>query len=129
MTALHQALADVAVALTTDDRPAFDYVPEDIGAPAIVVQPGSDYLAAGETFGEWTVRAEVVVCVDLQTNAQAAIDLDDALEHVVTNLPEGWGIDSMTQPGPLGTTDWTAHGITVRISRYISNLTQKGNQP
>lgn len=120
MTALRAALADVAEALDAEDRPAYDYVPEDIGAPAVIVQPGEDYVADGQAFGEHRLNAEVVVCVDLQSNAQAAIDLDDGVQHVLDNLPDDWAVTSMTRPGPMGTTDWTVHGLTIRIARLIT---------
>lgn len=122
-SALLEALEQLGEAIHTEDRPAFAYVPEGVTTPSYVIQPGEPYLDGDEvTFGMGTfnLHAEVFCLVALDDNETASSDLDGALAHLLTTMPDLWGVDEVAQPGPVSTTEWIAHGVRVRLSRYIS---------
>lgn len=115
------AIAALAAALNTPETPAQATVPEDLITPAIVAVPAEPFLDDdGAGFGEYNLHVDLWLLVDLVTNEQAADELTDLLTHVLTYLPEGWGIDSIARPGPAQNGQWMAHGMPITVSRYIT---------
>lgn len=112
----------LAQALNSTDYPASDAVPEDLITPAIIAQAADPYIDDQDVTleGELSLNLELWLLVELDTNEQAVADLDAMLAHVLAHLPDGWGVDGAGRPGPVNTANWIAHGMPVRVSRYIT---------
>lgn len=122
-TTLRQATKDLAQALTTNGVTCLDHVPEAINPPLLILQPGENYLTGDEVTlngSEYALNLEAYLTVELLDNEAAADDLDELLEHLLTQLPPAWGIDGIDQPGPIQAGDWLAHATRVRISRFLT---------
>ncbi len=65
----------------------YDYVPETIVAPAIIIQPGDPYLDdAGQPIDAYKVNRIVTLIARVGTNERQTDDLDDLIEAVVLIL-------------------------------------------
>ncbi len=130
MSSLRDAAVELAAALESEDAgerlgklPAYSYPPVDITLPCIVLEPADDYIGGEEDRtlgGEFSIAQDVYLLLEFNDPDQATTDLDALLEHFLTNLPAGWGIDSMRKPGPLHTADWLAYGLPITVSRFIN---------
>lgn len=122
MTNLLKALRDeLAAALAPSDLayPAHPAVPDAIEPPCLVIQPADDYLSDAQTFGEpYSVALDVFCFVPLQSNGQAADDLDAMVAHVATHLPGGWGLDKVGRPGPFAVGEHVFHALPITVSTY-----------
>lgn len=121
LTEQRTALATTLTAAT--DLLCHASVPEDVEPPCLVLQPADPYLAKSDTYDrtEYEVALECWLIVRLDSNDQAATDLDQLLEDVATGLPSDWHLDRVDQPGPLHTADWLAHGQRLIITA-LTNL-------
>ena len=110
LTAQRVELAQVLTEAT--GHTCHDSVPEAPEPPCLVLQPADPYLTKTELYdrSEYEVALECWLIVRLDSNAQAADDLDSLLDAVASGLPDGWHLDRVDQPGPLHTADWLAHG-------------------
>jgi hypothetical protein len=124
------ALKDGRRLLATDLRPALeelgvtvcDTVPEALEGYTLVLQAADPYLTPGDTFaGDWTVAYDLILCVELLSNAQAIEDLEDLLPPLLAALEATeYGVDNVGRPGPVNTSEWVAHALTVTVSRFIT---------
>lgn len=100
-------------------------VPDVIDGPCLVIQPAQPYIdGIDRTYGRGDVRMrmDVFAFVELDDNTIAAQQLDDLIVQVLTDLPAGWGIDSIGQPGSFTNGDWLHHGIQITVSAHITAL-------
>jgi hypothetical protein len=82
------ATAGVSVHEAWPDRP----VP-----PALVVVPGGPYVAAGQTFGDYLIRVDVLALVARRAYAQSLTELDVLVEAVLS-ATTSWGLTGVEQP-------------------------------
>ena len=123
MTALVEARAALAVALSASGYEVEDHVPDQIEPPLVVVQPAADYLSVEDTTydpTEWAVRVDLFLLAGYRSNAQAADDLDAMLTAVLPRISAaGWNLVGMGQPGPYNTADWIAHGVRATVRTFV----------
>lgn len=106
--------------------PVLTSSPESVPTPCAIIQPDDPYLSTGEedaTFAvsEYLVRFEVYLLVDLVDNATASAELDALLEQVIDRVgPSGWWLTGVSQPGPMHTSEWMAHGVRVGVGTWIT---------
>lgn len=128
MSSLKDATVELGDALRTEDITVTPFPAEDLITPSIMLQPAEDYITSedGEdrTFneGEWTLTLEAWLLVELQDNELAGDELDALLDHFLAQLPDVWGLDKVTQPGPVTvpSAGWLAHGMSITVSRFIN---------
>lgn len=114
--------ADLTAALEGTGVTVHGTVPEALTGLDLVVQAADPFLAPGETFaGEWEVSYDLILCVELLSNAQAIEDLEDHLVAVLAAVAgTEYGVDRVTRPGPVHTAEWVAHAVTVTVSRFVT---------
>lgn len=114
--------ADLAGVLEGAGIGVYATVPEALDPPCVVIQAAEGFLSPGDTFaGEWAVSYDLILCVDLHSNAQAIEDLEDHLTALLAALETTeYGVDTVGRPGPVHTLEWIAHAVTVTASRYIT---------
>lgn len=80
---------DLKVALETIPAIAatvtvYDYVPESLSAPAIIIQPGDPYLTdAGQTHNTYKVGRLLTILTESNANDRATDELDTMIEAVI----------------------------------------------
>lgn len=124
------ALKDARALLATDLRDVLeaagigveDTVPEALNSPCVVIQAADPFLTPGDTFaGEWSASYDLILCVDLLSNAQAIEDLEAYLVELLAAVEATeYGVDTVGRPGPVHTAEWVAHAITVTVSRFVT---------
>lgn len=96
------------------------YVPARFSPPQGVIQPGSPYLEAGDTFGSFRIRLTVSLVVLATNNTTATADLDHAIaEAAVLLLNAKWGIGTASDPYPLAVNNATYLASDIAVSRII----------
>ena len=114
--------ADLRAGLEATPLNVVGTVPEALEPPCVVIQAADPFLLPGDTFaGEWAVHYDLILCLDLLSNAQATEDLEDHLPALLAAVEATeYGVDSVGRPGPVHTAEWVAHAITVTVSRFIT---------
>ncbi len=101
-----EAIPEVAAAVTV-----YDYVPEALAAPAIIIQPGDPYLSdEDQTHGAYAVARLVTLVIESNTNDRATDELDTLIEAVIG------AIDVSTVSGPFPFTYNTATYLAVNAT-------------
>ena len=93
--------------------------PSNVGPDVVVIEAGSPYVEAGETFTEQTVRYEVVCIGPSVDREDAEENLDQLISNVIVALKENnCLIEVVSQPGdlPYGTAIYLAATVTVSAS-------------
>ena len=62
-----------------------------------MVVPGQPYVSAGQTFGEYLIRLDVLALVARDSYPVALSNLDAAVAAVL-EVSEGWGLAGVEQP-------------------------------
>lgn len=100
MSTLAQVRASLADVLSGAGVPLSTFLPERIDPPLIVMVPADPYVAAGDTFGSFTVKFTLVLLVAKGTNETETSTLDELVNKVVDVVTEStdFGIDLVGQP-------------------------------
>lgn len=96
LTDTRQDIADVLAG----GAPVHTFVPDRIIAPAVLVVPGSPYLAQeAQPFGSLTARFDVWIVTGAGTNETVTTTLDAAIEARADALSAaGFGVEEIGQP-------------------------------
>jgi hypothetical protein len=94
------ALLDV---LTAAGIRASSVVPERVTPPLSVIQPASDWVTGGDTYGTYRLGFEVTVIVQTAANAKVSQTLDDAVDAVLTAVSgaQGFYVGTVGAPSIL----------------------------
>ena len=94
------ALLDV---LTAAGIRASSVVPERVTPPLSVIQPASDWVTGGDTYGTYRLGFEVTVIVQTAANAKVSQTLDDAIDAVLTAVSgaQGFYVGTVGAPSIL----------------------------
>ena len=118
-------------ALTTEARQAlttafegygirvYDTVPATPVPPCVVVVPDSPWLLPeriGSTLN-YRARWRVLVVISPRTNAQAVLDIEDAIDGLLGLIPTGFNVD---QVGPPSLSDTGAQGTVYTTEIAVS---------
>lgn len=96
---------------------AHAFMPDRLTPPAVIVLPGTPYLAASGTFGSFTLGLDVVVVTDAKVNASGAQTLDALLDDAVVDLVnDGIGVSEVSEPWSMtfGNATYLASTITTQ---------------
>jgi hypothetical protein len=89
--------------LTSAGIRASSVVPERVTPPLSVIQPASDWVTSGETFGAYRLGFDVTVIVKTAANATVSSTLDDAIDAVLVAVSgaQGFYVGSVGAPSIL----------------------------
>ncbi|RZU66752.1 hypothetical protein EV379_3118 [Microterricola gilva] len=90
---------DLVDSLAGLDLNTYTHIPGRMALPGAFVMAGSPYIEQGQTFGERTVRFEVVLCTQQGDNASETPALDELIEGAQARLEAaGWQVEQISQP-------------------------------
>lgn len=101
MSALGDIRAAVVQALEPVGIPVSATLIGRFNPPIAVLVPGSPFVDAGDTYGSFMVRHEVIIIVGVGTNEHVVTSLGDYVSKVVTAIgaSDGLFLEQVSQPG------------------------------
>lgn len=100
---------------------SYDYIPERLIAPCVVVVPGSPWVTSGNTFGTFLVTFDVDVVVQTAANSMKTKDLTDRVEEaVITLVNEGYSVAEVAQPSVYESNGAPYMSTTLQVTTNIS---------
>lgn len=114
ITEARTALAEL---LTEVGFRTFDYVPPNIVPPCAVIFPNSEWVAAGETYGEYTIGFEVRVFAQAVTNQVATVNVDQYAEDLLVGIhdAENFYLGEISAPEAYNENNNTFLGIQATV--------------
>lgn len=102
---------------------AVEVVPERITPPLTVLEPASDWVQAGDTYGSFRIGFDATVIVQTASNAVVSEALDDAVDAVLTAVQgaQGFYVASVGAPTILSVQNAEFLSATMTIYQ-ITNL-------
>ena len=99
LKAAKEAIYEALISLRRDGTQVYAYVPEVIGAPAIVIQPGDPYLSSeGEPYGLYRVRFRLMLVADVAVNEVATKALDNLICDAIEALSGDFAVEQVEEP-------------------------------
>jgi len=99
MTVLTELRTELVDALVGLDLNTYTHIPGRLALPGAFVMAGSPYISQGQTFGERTVRFDVVLATQTGGNASETSALDELIESAQAALESaGWLVEEVAQP-------------------------------
>jgi hypothetical protein len=95
----------LAVHVAWPDRPA---------VPCLIVVPGGQYVSAGQLYGDWLVRLDVIVLVARDSYPVALANLDTAIDAVLT-ATGSWGVTGIDQPSLVTVGAAEVLGVVIQL--------------
>lgn len=122
MSVLAQVQGDLADALGVALAcKSFDYIPERLIAPCVIVVPGSPWVTSGNTFGTFAVTFDVDVIVQTAANTTKTKDLTDRVEEaVITLVNDGYSVNEVAQPSVYESNNAAYMSSTLQVTTNIS---------
>ena len=101
MSEVGAAKAELALTLQAAGLDVYDYIPERVTPPVVVIRSGSPYLTPSSVGNEYLVNLELVVVAGFATNEPSTDDLDDLIEQTILAIPADAGFRDVAQPYTL----------------------------
>lgn len=100
---------------------AFDYIPERLIAPSVVVVQGSPWVVSGNTFGKFLVSFVADVVVQTAANVTQSKDLSDRVEEAIIALVnEGYEVVEIGQPSALESNGQQYMSATIQLQTQVT---------
>lgn len=112
--------AELALTLQEAGLDVYDYVPERVTPPVVVIRPGSPYIEPGSVGSCYDVNLELVIVAGFATNETTTDDLDDLIEQTLAALPGDAGVGSVAQPYLLAMNGNDHLATTINVDLTIS---------
>lgn len=112
------ALADV---LETAGLPTYSIVPDRAQPPMAVMVPSASWIENGEVFGEFAVTFDVEIVSGVGTNQAMSLELDNAVEAVLTAITEAPGMyaSAVGQPSMVEMANGMYLGATITVKQNL----------
>jgi hypothetical protein len=120
MSEVGAAKAELALTLQAAGLDVYDYIPERVTPPVVVIRSGSPYLTPSSIGNEYLVNLELVVCAGFATNETSTDDLDDLIEQTLLAIPADAGFRDVSQPYTLVMNGNDYLATTIGIDLQIS---------
>lgn len=120
MSELGAAKAELALTLQEAGLDVYDYIPERVTPPVVVIRSGSPYIQPSSVGSEYLVNLELVVVAGFATNETSTDDLDDLIEQTVLAIPSDAGFTNVSQPYTLVMNGNDYLATTIGIDLQIS---------
>ena len=117
-----QAAREAVATLIQDEIEiqAHPFMPSRIVPPAMIVLPGSPYLSAGDTFGSFELRLEVVLVSAAKVNETAANTLDGLIDDTVVGLTNAnISVVEVSEPWALASSNAEYLAATITTTQAI----------
>jgi hypothetical protein len=114
------AKAELALNLQEFGLDVYDYVPERVTPPVVVIRPGSPYIAPGSVGRVYDLNLELVVVAGFATNETATDDLDQLIQQTLSAIPQDAGVGSVAQPYILAVNGNDYLATTINVDLQIS---------
>jgi len=113
--------AELALTLQEAGLDVYDYVPERVTPPVVVIRPGSPYIEPSSVGSCYETNLELVVVAGFATNETTTDELDDLIEQTLVALPADAGVGTVATPYllSLNGNDYLATTITVNLQISI----------
>lgn len=99
MAVLNTLRQEITQSLTGLGLNLYTHIPGRMSLPGAFVMAGSPYVEQGQTFGERTVRFEVVLATQTGENSAETSALDALIEAAQAALEsDGWLVEQISQP-------------------------------
>lgn len=100
MNALAGLRTELVDSLAGVQATIYQFLPEMIAAPAVVILPGDPYIASGEQpFGFFEAKFALAVIANVAPNKEATAALDLLIEAVLAAvIAEGYGVEQVATP-------------------------------
>jgi len=100
---------------------SFDYIPERLIAPCVIVVPGSPWVTSGNVFGSFAVTFAVDVVVQTAANSTKTKDLTDRVEEaIITLVNDGYGVNEIAQPSVYESNGAAYMSTNIQVSTTIT---------
>lgn len=100
---------------------SFDYIPERLIAPCVIVVPGSPWVTSGNVFGTFAVTFDVDVVVQTAANTTKTKDLTDRVEEaIVTLVNDGYSVNEIAQPSVYESNGAQYMSATIQVTTNIT---------
>lgn len=120
MSEVGAAKAELALTLQAAGLDVYDYIPERVTPPVVVIRSGSPYLTPSTVGHEFLVNLELVVVAGFATNETSTDDLDDLIEQTIQAIPADAGFRDVAQPYTLVMNGNDYLATTINIDLQIS---------
>jgi len=114
------AKAELALTLQEAGLDVYDYIPERVTPPVVVIRPGSPYIAPGSVGSVYDLNLELVIVAGFATNETTTDDLDDLIEQTLNAIPADAGVGSVAQPYLLAMNGNDYLATTINVDLQIS---------
>lgn len=100
-----------------------EFVPERITPPIAIMEPTSEWIASGETYGEWRIGFDVTLITQTASNGKATNKLDEMVEDVLNAVNDAAGFYTQSVSSPAVVAANNAEYLSVALTIYqISRL-------
>jgi hypothetical protein len=120
MSEVGAAKAELALTLQAAGLDVYEYIPERVTPPVVVIRSGSPYMTPSSVGQEFLVNLELQVIAGFATNETTTDDLDDLIEATINALPADAGFKDVSQPYTLVINNNDFLATTIGIDLQIS---------
>jgi hypothetical protein len=101
MSEVGAAKAELALTLQAEGLDVYDYIPERVTPPVVVIRPGTPYFTPGNVGSGFIINLELQVIAGFADNESTTDDLDDLIEATIKAIPADAGFTNVSQPYTL----------------------------
>jgi hypothetical protein len=120
MSEVGAAKAELALTLQAAGLDVYDYIPERVTPPVVVIRSGSPYFVPSSVGSEYLINLELVVVAGFATNETTTDDLDDLIEQTILAIPADAGFKDVSQPYTIAMNGNDYLATTIGIDLQIS---------
>jgi hypothetical protein len=114
------AKAELALTLQEAGLDVYDYIPERVTPPVVVIRSGSPYIAPSSVGSTYDLNLELVIVAGFATNETTIDDLDDLIEQTLLAIPSDAGVGSVASPYLLVMNGNDHLATTINVDLQIS---------
>lgn len=114
------AKAELALTLQEAGLDVYDYIPERVTPPVVVIRPAAPYIAPSSVGSTYDLNLELVIVAGFATNETTTDDLDDLIEQTLLAIPSDAGVGSVAQPYLLVLNGNDYLATTINVDLQIS---------
>jgi hypothetical protein len=119
ITTTREAMAELVGTATGAQAHAF--MPGRIVPPAVIVLPGTPYLASSGTFGTFALGLEVVLVASANVNETGATTLDQLVDDAVVALVNaGLSVSEVSEPWQLSSGNASYLAATITTTQPVT---------
>jgi len=120
MNTLAACRQELRLLLATVGVTVYDYVPNRVVPPAVVLQPAGTWIEPGETFCDVEISFDVIAVASPVTNETATAELDQLVMDVLDAI-DTWEINGVSAPDALtsGGTEYLSAAITFTTTKEV----------